>query len=172
MSEGGPAPPDDPGTLLGRVQDRADQAMWVFTAAAGDDLGGCLAGFATQCSIDPPRFLACVSKANATWRVVQRADALVAHLLSAESLDLARWFGEQTGDEVDKLAAVEWRPGPGGAPVLAACTDWFGGPILDRLDLGDHVGVVVGVTEGEVGPGAGGRLSFRQVEDLEPGHDP
>ncbi|HSO96046.1 MAG TPA: oxidoreductase, partial [Acidimicrobiia bacterium] len=34
--------------------------MYVVTAASGGDVDGCLVGFATQCSISPPRFVACL----------------------------------------------------------------------------------------------------------------
>ena len=33
-----------------------DQPSYVVTAADGDERAGCLVGFATQCSIEPPRF--------------------------------------------------------------------------------------------------------------------
>ena len=42
-------------------------AALVVTAAAGDDREGCLVGFATQASIDPPRILVCLSVENATF---------------------------------------------------------------------------------------------------------
>ena len=35
--------------------------MFIVTARAGDERLGCLVGFATQTSIDPPRFAACLS---------------------------------------------------------------------------------------------------------------
>jgi len=35
--------------------------MIIITAAADGVLGGCLVGFQTQCSIDPARFLVCLS---------------------------------------------------------------------------------------------------------------
>jgi flavin reductase (DIM6/NTAB) family NADH-FMN oxidoreductase RutF len=30
------------------------------------------------------------------------------------------------------------RPGPGGAPVLDECENWFAATILDRMKVGDH----------------------------------
>jgi flavin reductase (DIM6/NTAB) family NADH-FMN oxidoreductase RutF len=40
--------------------------LYVVTTAVEDERAGCLIGFATQCSIHPPRFLACISKKNHT----------------------------------------------------------------------------------------------------------
>jgi flavin reductase (DIM6/NTAB) family NADH-FMN oxidoreductase RutF len=34
----------------------------VTSAAAEDDRAGCLVGFTTQCSLNPPRYLVCISR--------------------------------------------------------------------------------------------------------------
>ena len=46
-----------------------DGPMFVVTARADDEQDGCLVGFTTQCSIDPPRFLVCLSEKNRTTRI-------------------------------------------------------------------------------------------------------
>ena len=62
---------------------RATYALTVVTTVAVDgERSGCLAGFVTQCSIEPPRFLVCISKVNHTGGVVARAQALAVHLLA------------------------------------------------------------------------------------------
>lgn len=162
---------EDADDLLGRLQEQTDPPMFLFTAAAGGEVSGCLAGFGSQVSIEPTRFLACVSKANHTFGVASKADALVVHVPPADDHELAVLFGHETGDEVDKLAQVEWRQGPGGAPVLAACPSWVGGPVVEQLDLGDHVGFLIDVQDGSVDDGAS-PLRFHHVADLDPGHDP
>src|SRR5437763_12898343 len=86
--------------------------MYVVTAAAGGERDGCLVGFATQCSIHPPRFLVCISVKNHTYPVALRADALVVHLVPEEGVALAELFGGETGDRADKFSGVEWEPGP------------------------------------------------------------
>src|SRR4051794_1697995 len=98
-----------------------DLPMFVVTARAGDESDGCLVGFTTQCSIDPPRFLVCLSVKNRTTEIARRADVLVVHALRAEQKALAEHFGGETGDEVDKFASVAWHEGPGGIPVVAGC---------------------------------------------------
>jgi len=42
--------------------------MFVVTARADGEPLGCLVGFATQTSIDPPRFAVCLSHRNRTFR--------------------------------------------------------------------------------------------------------
>ena len=90
--------------------------------------GGRLAGFVTQCSIDPPNFLICVSKVNHTLAVAEHSPGMGLHLLGEDQVDLARLFGEETGDVVDKFASVDWRLGSTGAPLLVDAGSEHGGP--------------------------------------------
>jgi flavin reductase (DIM6/NTAB) family NADH-FMN oxidoreductase RutF len=116
-----------------------DYPMFIVTVAHGAERSGCLVGFATQCSIDPPRFLVCLSKANHTYRVARDAEVLAVHFVPAGAESLAELFGGETGDRVDKFARCEWHPGPGGVPLLAECPNRFVGAVRGRADGGDHV---------------------------------
>lgn len=146
-----------------------DRSMLIVTVQAGGERSGCLVGFATQCSIDPVRFLICISDANHTAHVAAGADAMVVHVVPEDALDLARLFGEETGDEIDKLDRCDWRPGPDGTPVLARCRNWFLGRILDAFQAGDHRAYLVEPEEARSDPGQGA-LRLQQVRDMEPGH--
>ncbi|MBL1084361.1 flavin reductase [Streptomyces actinomycinicus] len=129
--------------------------MCVVTAVAGGDRSGCLVGFASQCSIRPPRFAVWLSKANHTYRVARAAQCLAVHLITRDQRGLAERFGGETGDEVDKFAGLAWREGHGGAAVLEDAAAWFVGTILHRTDGGDHVGFVLDPVqwgEGHDGP--------------------
>ena len=92
------------------------------------------------------------------------------HLVPSGAKDLAELFGEETGDEIDKFERVDWREGPGGAPVLERCENWFAGRILERHDVGDHRAHLLEPIEAETDGGERG-LTFRKVRDLEPGHE-
>jgi flavin reductase (DIM6/NTAB) family NADH-FMN oxidoreductase RutF len=149
-----------------------DYPMFVVTAAAGPtahERDGCLVGFATQASIDPPRLLVMISKANRTYRMACGAAELVVHFLHEENRDLAVLFGELTGDDVDKFAACRWHETAVGTPVLSGTRGWVRGTILDRVDAGDHVGHLLSVDEAAVDT-SGAPLSFQSVRDMEPGH--
>jgi flavin reductase (DIM6/NTAB) family NADH-FMN oxidoreductase RutF len=148
-----------------------DYAMFVVTTAAGDERAGCLIGFATQVSIEPPRFLACLSVKNHTYRVARRARVLVVHVVPENAEELAELFGGATGDDVDKFSRCVWRPGPDGAPVLEELENWFAGRILDTVTFGDHVGFVLEPIEGEAGRSED-PLTFHRARRIEPGHEP
>ena len=148
-----------------------DYPMFVVTAQGEDGPAGCLVGFTTQASIDPPRFLAGISKANHTFAVAETATHLGVHLLSHDDLDLARWFGGQTGDEVDKFAECTWHAGPAGIPILDASPAWFVGAVIDRFDLGDHVGYLLNPVDGQAPGEPRPWVNLSDVADLKPGHD-
>jgi flavin reductase (DIM6/NTAB) family NADH-FMN oxidoreductase RutF len=137
--------------------------------AASGEHDGCLIGFATQCSIHPPRYIACISKVNRTFEAVQAADAIVVHFLGAANRDLAALFGGVTGDEVDKFERCSWREGPFGIPVLDDVPGWFAGRILERFDAGDHVALLLDPVEAEDRGGAVD-LGFQDVKGIHPGH--
>ena len=143
--------------------------MFVVTAAAGEERAGCLVGFLTQCSIDPPRFLVCLSKQNRTCRVARRSPVLAVHLLPAGQLSLAELFGGHTGDEIDKFDRCRWSAGPHGVPLLEDCPNRFIGSVIARHDLGDHTGHLLGVAEAHA-PSALELLTFHDVRHLTPGH--
>lgn len=150
----------------------ADYPVFVVTTRAGDELGGCLVGFACQISIDPVRFLVGLSKTNRTFGIAERASRLTVHLLGSEQKSLAALFGGESGDEIDKFTRCAWRPGPGTVPVLSEAAGWFSGPIIGRHDFGDHVGVLLAPDTGA--PPAPVTRALRQhaVQDLHPGHQP
>ena len=147
-----------------------DPPMFIVTAFDGHERDGCLVGFATQCSIHPPRFFVCLSDKNRTTRIAARAEVLVVHVPRARDRQLAEIFGGETGDEVDKFAQCAWHEGPRGTPVLDDC-DWFAGTILERRDLGDHIGHLLDVTDAAQASAPSAQLGFQSVREMEPGHE-
>jgi flavin reductase (DIM6/NTAB) family NADH-FMN oxidoreductase RutF len=147
-----------------------DYPMFIVTAATESERAGCLIGFATQCSINPPRFLVCLSDKNRTYRVAREAEVLVVHLVPSHADALAELFGSQTGDDVDKFAEVAWHPGPNGTPVLDDCANWFAGRILSRTAVGDHVAFLLEPFAAE-SDGAERGFTFHRAKRMEPGHE-
>jgi flavin reductase (DIM6/NTAB) family NADH-FMN oxidoreductase RutF len=143
--------------------------MFVVTAANGDERDGCLVGFATQCSIHPPRYLVCLSVKNRTFRLAESASVLAVHLVGDDQHDLAELFGGETADEVDKLAQWPWQRGPEGVPILEHVDDLFVGRVLTRVDLGDHVGHVLEPIAARH-EGDSEALGFQEARDIDAGH--
>ena len=152
-------------SLVGRL----DYPMLIVTTVGRGLRAGCLVGFHTQSSIHPPRFLACISEKNHTFRVARDADFMAVHVVPAERPDLAELFGGETGDDENKFAETDWHEGPSGLPLVDGCPSWFAGRILERARLGDHTGFLL---EPFGGNDAGDDwLPVSRAKRIEPGHD-
>lgn len=146
--------------------------MVVVTTAAGGERAGCLVGFSCQCSIDPPRYAVWISAANHTHRVAMQATHVAVHFLRARDLPVAELFGGETGDTLDKFAAVPWHEGAGGVPLLDEVPDRFAGLVIDRVPGGDHTCFVLQPVAVDVGPDDGWEplpLSVAATR-IDPGH--
>jgi flavin reductase (DIM6/NTAB) family NADH-FMN oxidoreductase RutF len=147
-----------------------DYPMFIVTVAAEGERAGCLVGFATQASINPPRFLVCLSDKNRTYRVAQDAAVLVVHLVPETATDLAELFGASTGDDVDKFEQCAWSPGPAGTPVLDECPNWFAARILDRMNAGDHCAMLLDPFEA-ASDTTEQPFTFHRARRIEAGHE-
>jgi flavin reductase (DIM6/NTAB) family NADH-FMN oxidoreductase RutF len=147
-----------------------DYSLFIVTAARGNERDGCLIGFATQVSINPSRFLVCLSVQNRTYRLAAQATTLVVHPIPDDAEELAVLFGGETGDEVDKFEQCRWEPGPDGTPVLSDVDSWFAGRVLGHIGFGDHVGFVLEPVEVHH-TDARDTLTFRRGHAIEPGHE-
>ena len=150
---------------------RLPTAMLVVTVrapASGEPLG-CLVGFATQTSIDPPRFAVCLSRVNRTYREGRDAAVLAVHVVPDDRTDLAELFGGHTGDEEDKFSRVGWHEGPEGVPVLDVCDSRLVGRVLWRRDAGDHDVFVLEPIAVHVEPDERA-LGLDRAKDIDPGH--
>ena len=159
-----------PDEALEAFLERIDFPYYVVTVRTTDgEMSGCLAGFVTQCSIDPPNFLVCIAKVNHTFGVAERSDAMGLHLLGDKQHELARIFGEETGDLVDKFAQCDWRLGPTGAPLLVDSAVSMEGHILGHFSAGDHEAFMVRAERALSGEHAG-LLTYRDAPHFRPGH--
>lgn len=148
--------------------DFVDYPFYVVTACSPDaDMSGCLAGFVTQCSIDPPNFLVCISKQNHTSAVAERSRGLGLHLLGDDQVGLARLFGESSGGDVDKFSDLDWRLGSTGAPLLVGTAVSMEGDVLGHFSVGDHEAFLLRAVRAVAG-GSRGLLTYRGAPTLEP----
>jgi flavin reductase (DIM6/NTAB) family NADH-FMN oxidoreductase RutF len=156
---------------LTSTMESADGALVVVTTVAEEERSGCVVGFHCQSSIRPERYAVWLSKANHTYRVSLRAEYFAVHFLRESDVDLARHFGTQSEDEVDKFAEIAWSPGPGGVPLVDGLPERL---VLRRTtildDGGDHVCVSGEVLEVD-GEGAFTPMRLSFANEWEPGHE-
>ncbi|MHA7664193.1 flavin reductase family protein [Mycolicibacterium sp. HS_4_1] len=122
--------------------DLLDYPMFVVTARADGRMGGCLVGFATQASIDPPRFLVGLSRQNHTTSIARAATHLAVHVLLREDVPLAELFGGETVRRRDRA----------------------------EIRHGDHVGHLLVPVTGSAANTGRRPVYFTDVKDLSPGH--
>lgn len=163
-------PDDDLARRFGEVAGQLNPAMIVVTTAAAGERSGCLVGFHSQCSIDPPQYAVWISKANHTFGFVEAATYFAVHVLGQDDQPLAELFGGETGDAVDKFAHCSWTEGPGGVPLIDGVASRFvGHKVGVTVGSGDHVCVVlepIDATAGRVGEA----LHLSDEHHLESGH--
>lgn len=152
-----------------RFVDGLDYPLYVVTTVHEGQHSGCLVGFAGQVSIDPPQMLVCISDKNHTHALARHAGQAAVHVLSPDQQDLARLFGEETGDETDKFRQCAWQPGPGGLPLLDDAARRMVGRVVQRIPFADHLGLLLDPVEVSVSerPVA---YTLRCAADMEPGH--
>ena len=146
-----------------------DYPMFVVTTWAGADRAGCLVGFTSQVpSTRPGSWSGCPSATTPTGWPPDGATHLAVHLLSREHRELARLFGSETGDRVDKFGRCDWWEGPAGLPILADAAALFAGRVTGRFDLGDHVGHLTEPVAGHAPERLGDLVTFADVGTSSP----
>jgi flavin reductase (DIM6/NTAB) family NADH-FMN oxidoreductase RutF len=95
-------------------------------------------------SATPPRFTFNIATTSMTWRAVAGTDLVAVHMLGGHHSDLARQFAKAR----DRFEGVDWRPGPGGVPLLEGTEAWLLGKIHRRFVLGSNAVVVADVLDG------------------------
>lgn len=91
------------------------------------------------------------------------------HLVGADQRELDELFGGEIGDEIDKFALCDWYSGPHDVPVLAACRRRMIVEVLNRIEFGDHLGLVAEMAR-VIASEDVDQLQPSQISDMEAGH--
>ena len=127
-------------------------------------------GFTTQASIDPPRFIACLSHKNRTFREGKDAPALGVHAVPADAEDLAAALRRRDRRPHGQVRAHRRGvKGPLGVPILDRCENWFVGRVLGRVDAGDHDAFLLEPIDASSGDGE--EFTFHRAKRIDPGHE-
>lgn len=143
------APNDDP---ISTVLHLYDPPLWLVTAAAQPERGGCVATFVVRASIvrELPRMVVGIAKHHFTWRLIQSSGAFALHLLRADDLEAVWRFGLQSGHRTDKLAGLPERSTPLGSPLYTEAAAWLDCRVEQRFDIGDRTAYLAAVEGAEV----------------------
>jgi flavin reductase (DIM6/NTAB) family NADH-FMN oxidoreductase RutF/DNA-binding MarR family transcriptional regulator len=87
-------------------------------------------------SLDPPLVLWSLDKRSVdSLDVIRRANHFAVNILAADQLDLSNQFARPHSD---KFANIDYREGPGRAPLLEGCAARFHCTLHETVDAGDH----------------------------------
>jgi len=103
--------------------------------AAGERLGMTANSF-NSLSLDPALVLWSLRQASPALPHFQAARHFAVNVLAENQVALSRRFAKR---DIDRFAEGLWRPGLGGAPVLAACAAVFECETVSHQVAGDHV---------------------------------
>lgn len=123
-------------------------AVNIITAGEGDAAAGLTATAVCSLSISPPRLLACVNRAGATFAAICASDGFSVNLLAIDSRAQAEAFAGRSGlTGSRKFAEGGWIMAPGRPPRLAAALSALHCTVHSLQMIGTHAIVVGNVVE-------------------------
>jgi flavin reductase (DIM6/NTAB) family NADH-FMN oxidoreductase RutF len=84
---------------------------------------------------------------GSSWPRIKGAESIGISILSQDQEQIAQQFA---ASGVDKFSGVEWKPGPGGAPLLDGALSHVEGTLKSVTTHGDHEIAVLEVTYGQI----------------------
>jgi flavin reductase (DIM6/NTAB) family NADH-FMN oxidoreductase RutF len=107
-------------------------------------LNGVPAGLSAQSfsslSLDPPLVLLCPARTSTSWPKLRESGKFCINILAEDQKPICDVFAK-TG--IDKFAALTWRPGITGSPVIDGVLAYIDCDLHSEHDGGDHT-IVVG----------------------------
>ena len=130
--------------------------LFVLTARDGERDNGCIINTAAQLTDTPKRISIAVNKANFTHDMILKTGEFNVSILSTDApFDLFKYYGFQSGRDVDKFPGEGFPRGKNGIVYIEGCTNAFiSGKVIETHDYGTHTLFVADVTEAQVLSGA------------------
>jgi len=126
-----------------------------ITAVTGVGPDGVLAAITVNSfasvSLDPMQVLFCIGHRSSAYGTLTAAERVAIHVLADDQEEVARLLATAGLSGADRLADLDWTPGRCGEPLLAGTAARFAGPVVQRVDSGDHGIFVVEVDDVELG---------------------
>lgn len=90
----------------------------------------------TSVSLDPPLVLVCIGKSSSNFEAFATAQTFAINILSDQQREVSRNFAARIED---RFAAVRWRRGDNGAPIIDGSAAWLECDMEQRVEAGDHI---------------------------------
>ncbi|MGC1503740.1 MAG: flavin reductase family protein [Sulfitobacter sp.] len=145
---------DDPRALRHAFGSFMTGVTVVTTHAPDGTPLGFTANSFTSVSLDPPLLLVCLAKSSSNYAAFCAANGFAVNVLAETQIEISNTFARPVDD---RFAAVKWRAGPQGAPVLEGVSAWFDCTMHRTVDAGDHMILIgeVKAFDANAAPGLG-----------------
>ncbi len=120
----------------------------VTTLGEGGLPAGLTVNSFTSVSLEPPLVLICLDRSSASHDRVIAARTFVVNILASDQGVVAARFASDPAER--RFDGVDWRPGPGGIPILSDVAAWLACTLEDVHPAGDHSILVARVEDGAV----------------------
>jgi 3-hydroxy-9,10-secoandrosta-1,3,5(10)-triene-9,17-dione monooxygenase reductase component len=119
------------------------------TAAPDGEPAGLLVNSLASVSLEPPLVSFCPSRSSLTWSRIRRAGRFAVNVLGQQH---ERFVARATPPGADRFAGLDWKLGPGGAPLVTDALATIECEIVAELPTGDHWIVVGQVDALQISP--------------------
>ncbi len=126
--------------------------LFVLTAKDGDKDNGCIINTAAQLTSNPNRISIAVNKNNFTHDMILKTGLFNVSILTTDApFDIFKYYGFQTGREVNKFPGSGFPRSKNSLIFITGCTNAFiSGKVVEAHDYGTHTLFVADVTEAQV----------------------
>ncbi|MFG2884704.1 flavin reductase family protein [Streptomyces sp. NPDC048297] len=133
----------------------------VTTLTADGAPVGMTSGAVCGLSCEPPLVLVCIARGSRTLREIKGRRSFCVNVLASGADALSNRFASAGGD---KFTGVDWRPGPGGVPVLSTGTTAHAVCELYQIVPGGDHEIVIGlIVAGDSDPSDSPLVYYRRT---------
>lgn len=126
--------------------------VFMLASSADGRSNGCITNTCMQVASNPTRIAIAVINTNYTCEFVKKSGKFTLSLLDQTvTFDTIKYFGMQSGRDVDKLSGMPMPTDDNGIPYMgwAACAV-ISGTVIESTDLGSHTLFIAEVTDAKV----------------------
>lgn len=114
--------------------------VFMLSTVSGDRVNGCITNTCMQVANDPLRIAVSVLNSNYTCELIKESGVFALSILQQDcAFDTIKYFGMQSGRDVDKFANLRMPKDCNGVPYMGwqACAV-ISARVAERMDLGTH----------------------------------
>ena len=138
--------------MNGKAMYNLTYGLFVLTSKDGGKDNGCIVNTVSQVTTEPNRICVAVNKLNFTHDMIHKTGEFnVSILTEGSKFETYKHFGFQSGKDIDKMEAIDFKRAANGIAYITNETNAFiSAKVVSETDLGTHTLFLADVTDGEV----------------------